>query len=91
MALDYFSLKCFLTVAETQNITKSADIVGRTQSAVSLQITRLETLLGKPLFDRDKDMALTEDGQLFLLYAKKISALQQEALRPGQEHQSLNP
>lgn len=80
MALDYFSLKCFLTVAETQNITRSADIVGRTQSAVSQQITRLEALLGKILFDRDKDMALTNDGQLFLLYAKKISALQQEAL-----------
>lgn len=86
MALDYFSLKCFLTVAETQNITRSADIVGRTQSAVSQQITRLEGLVGKPLFDRDKDMALTDDGQLFLLYAKKISALQQEALRHIQDN-----
>ncbi len=86
MALDYFSLKCFLTVAETQNITKSADIVGRTQSAVSQQITRLEMLLGKPLFDRNKDMSLTEDGQLFLLYAKKISALQQEALSHIQDN-----
>lgn len=86
MALDYFSLKCFLTVAETQNITRSADIVGRTQSAVSQQITRLEALVGKPLFDRDKDMVLTDDGQLFLLYAKKISALQQEALRHIQDN-----
>lgn len=71
MALDYFSLKCFLTVAETQNITKSADIVGRTQSAISQQITRLETLLGKLLFDREKDMTLTEDGQLFCFMQKK--------------------
>lgn len=80
MALDNFSLKCFLSVASTKNITKSADIVGRTQSAVSQQITRLETLLGKALFDRNKEMRLTEAGELFVLYAKKISALQQEAV-----------
>ncbi|MDF1646528.1 MAG: LysR family transcriptional regulator [Legionellaceae bacterium] len=86
MALDYFSLKCFLTVATTRNITKSADIVGRTQSAVSQQLTRLEELLGKTLFDRNRDMCLTESGKLFFLYAQKISRLQQEALTHIQDN-----
>lgn len=80
MALDNFALRCFITVAETRNVTKSAEIVGRTQSAVSQQITRLETLLDKELFDRDRNMSLTESGKVFMLYARKINSLQREAL-----------
>jgi DNA-binding transcriptional LysR family regulator len=54
--------------------------VGRSQSAVSQQIAKLEQHLGKPLFRRGKLLSLTADGELFLSYARRMHALQAEAL-----------
>ncbi len=50
--LDTDLLRTFLAVADTGSITAAADKIGRSQSAASLQINRLETLLGKAVFDR---------------------------------------
>lgn len=80
MNFDTLSIECFLAVADTQSFTKAAQRVNRTQSAVSQQIAKLETLLGKPLFSRAKNVALTADGELFLSYAKQMYALQRETL-----------
>jgi len=80
MALDIITLQCFLSVAETKNITQSANQIGRTQSAVSQQITRLESLLNKSLFNRENNFSLTHDGEIFYEYAQKILQLQLEAI-----------
>lgn len=80
ITIDPFGYECFLAVAETQSFTKASEKVKRTQSALSQQIAKLETLLGKPLFTRGKQITLTEDGKLFYAYAKKIMMLQHEAL-----------
>lgn len=80
MPLDSITLKCFLYVVETGNITKAAEHIGRTQSAVSQQITRLELLLGKILFNREDGFKLTHDGDVFYSYAKKIYQLQCESI-----------
>lgn len=50
--LDTDLLRTFLAVADTGSITAGALRIGRSQSAASLQINRLETLLGKAVFDR---------------------------------------
>ncbi|AWN73087.1 LysR substrate-binding domain-containing protein [Legionella anisa] len=80
MSLDTVTLQCFLAVAETQSFTKAASRVGRTQSAISQQIAKLENLIEKQLINRGKELSLTPDGELFLSYAKRIYELHRESL-----------
>lgn len=80
MSLDTLTLRCFIEVAELGSFTRAAARVGRSQSAVSQQVAKLEETLGKPLFRRGKQLVLTDDGQLFLSYARRIHALHAEAL-----------
>lgn len=77
---DSLQLKSLLLVKETGSFTKAAQMVGRTQSAVSLQIKSLEDALGCQLFDRRKQkVMLTQEGELFCSYAARIVELQREA------------
>jgi DNA-binding transcriptional LysR family regulator len=80
MSLDTITLQCFLAVADTGSFTRAAERVGRTQSAISQQIAKLEFITNKPLFHRGKSLSLTNDGELFLGYARKIFELQREVL-----------
>lgn len=80
MSLDTVTLQCFLAVAETQSFTKAALRVGRTQSAISQQIAKLEQLVEKQLITRGRELSLTPDGELFLGYAKRIYELHRESL-----------
>lgn len=80
MSLDTVTLQCFLCVAESGSFTRAAERVGRTQSAISQQIAKLESLLGKDLLTRGRQIALTPEGEVFLRYARQIYALQHEAM-----------
>ncbi|MFY7697253.1 MAG: LysR substrate-binding domain-containing protein [Legionella sp.] len=80
MSLDTITLQCFLTLAETLSFTKAALRVGRTQSAISQQIAKLENIVGKQLIIRGKELSLTPDGEIFLGYAKRIYELHCESL-----------
>ena len=80
MSLDTVTLQCFLAVADTGSFTKAAERVGRTQSAISQQIAKLEHLVGQSLFNRGKEFSLTVDGEIFLDYAKQIYLLHRESL-----------
>ena len=80
MNIDTLTLHCFISLAETGSFTKAAEMVGRTQSAVSQQMAKLENILGKSLYNRGKFFSLTKEGELFLGYAKQIYALHREAL-----------
>ena len=76
---DLQQLKTFLTIAETHNFTEAAARVGRTQAAVSLQVQRLEALVGKSLCTRsNKRVDLTPEGVLLATYAKRMVHLSQE-------------
>ncbi len=77
---DSITLECYLAVAETGSFTKAAEKVGRTQSAISQQINKLESQLGRSLLVRGKNFTLTTDGEIFLSYARQIIKLQREAL-----------
>jgi DNA-binding transcriptional LysR family regulator len=77
--LDSILLKSFIAIADTGSFSKAAVIVGRTQSALSLQIKKLEESLGCELFFRGARKAtLTEQGEIFSGYARRIMALQLE-------------
>lgn len=80
MSFDALTLECFIAVAETGSFTRAAEKVARTQSAVSQQITKLEGLIGKPLFTRTRHLSLTSEGELLLNYARKIVQLNREAM-----------
>jgi len=80
MTLDAITLQCFLAVAESGSFTRAAERVGRSQSAVSQQVAKLERLLGEALLTRGKEISLTPEGEIFLRYAKQIFALQREAI-----------
>jgi DNA-binding transcriptional LysR family regulator len=78
--LDSDLLRSFLAVADTGSVTAAAERLLRTQSAVSLQIRRLEDNLGQPLFDRlARGVALAPRGAQLLPYARRVVALLDEA------------
>jgi DNA-binding transcriptional LysR family regulator len=72
-------LRIFLAVAETENVTRAADVVGRTQSAVSMQVKKLEESVGAALFDRGpRGVTLTSHGRRLLPHARRIVGLVDE-------------
>jgi DNA-binding transcriptional LysR family regulator len=79
--LDIDQLRTFIAIADVGSFTRAADAVHKTQSAVSMQMKKLEERLGKPIFERDgRASRLTEDGERLLDYARRIVKLNQEAL-----------
>jgi len=75
-------LRSFAAVADTGSFTAAAELVARTQSAVSMQIKRLEETLGRRVFERSsRSLALTGEGELLLGYARRILELNDESLR----------
>jgi DNA-binding transcriptional LysR family regulator len=79
--LDVDQLRTFIAISETGSFTKAAEVVNKTQSAVSMQMKRLEERLERPIFSRDgRASKLTEDGQRLLDYARRIVKLNVETL-----------
>src|SRR5215470_1087698 len=79
--IDVDQLRTFIAIAETGSFTKAAEFVHKTQSAVSMQMKRLEERLDRPIFARDgRASKLTEDGERLLDYARRIVKLNVEAL-----------
>jgi DNA-binding transcriptional LysR family regulator len=79
--LDLAALRSFVTVAEVGGVTRAAGYLNLTQSAVSMQIKRLEESLGLTLFLRAaRKLALSQEGEQLLSYGRRIVALNDEAL-----------
>ncbi|WP_174543248.1 LysR substrate-binding domain-containing protein [Paraburkholderia monticola] len=79
-ALDLDVLSMLIAVADTGTISRAAQVVHRSQSAVSMQIKTLETALGKALFVRKpRSVVPTQDGEMLLTYARRMIALRDEA------------
>jgi DNA-binding transcriptional LysR family regulator len=74
-------LRIFVSVAENSSFTRAAGEMYRSQSAISMQIKRLEDIVGAQVFARSgKSVELTPEGQIFLDYARRIIRLTDEAL-----------
>ncbi|MGA0532330.1 LysR substrate-binding domain-containing protein [Hansschlegelia sp. KR7-227] len=79
--LDVDQLKTFLAIVDTGSFTRAADVVHKTQSAVSMQMKRLEERVGRPVFARDgRGVRLSEDGERLLDYARRIVHISREAV-----------
>jgi DNA-binding transcriptional LysR family regulator len=80
MILDTTQLRALVAIAETGSFTRTAAQLNLTQSAVSLQMKRLEEQVGRKLIDRGaRKVVLTHEGELLLGYARRILALHAEA------------
>ncbi len=74
-------LRTFVKAVDLGSFTRAGDAVGRTQSAVSLQLRRLEDLLGAELFVRGSHrVKLTDEGNTLIEYARRMLALNDEAV-----------
>ncbi len=85
--LDLAALRSFVTVADVGGVTRAAGYLNLTQSAVSMQIKRLEDSLGFQLFLRAaRRLALSPEGEQLLSYGRRMLALNDEALSRFSAH-----
>ncbi|MBC2834387.1 LysR family transcriptional regulator [Paragemmobacter straminiformis] len=79
--LDLVALRSFVAVADSGGVTRAAGLLNLTQSAVSMQLKRLEEALDLGLFARAaRKLTLTPEGEQLLVYARKMLALNDEAM-----------
>ncbi|MEM7121733.1 MAG: LysR family transcriptional regulator [Pseudomonadota bacterium] len=88
-ALDITILRTLVMIVDSGGFTRAAERLGITQSAVSLQIKRLEEATGQSMFVREgRQVHLTSDGEMLLDYAREIVRLEEEArlrlVEPGE-------
>ena len=73
-------LRTFVAIADTGSFSRAGTVVGRSQSAVSLQMKRLEDIGGRKLFRRGaRGVSLTEDGDRLLVNARRVLRLMDQA------------
>lgn len=74
--LDIDLLRCFVTIADTSSFTRAGERLGRTQSAISLQLKRLEEQIGRTLVLRSpRSLSITPDGERLIGHARQILRL----------------
>lgn len=79
--LDMDALRSFVTGMDAGSFAKAADRLGRSTSAVSAQLKKLEDQTGTKLVQRaGRGLALTEGGEVFLSYARRLLSLNDEAV-----------
>lgn len=79
--LDLDTLRTLCVAHDLGSLAQAAECLGRTPSAISLQMKRLQEELGAPLFrKRGRGLALTEAGELALTYARRILSLNDELM-----------
>lgn len=79
--IDIDALATLVAIVDAGGFTAAAHRLGRTQAGVSSNIARLEDRLGKKLIDRSRrGLHLTEPGEILIGYARRIIAIQDEAL-----------
>ncbi len=77
--LDMTALRSLVAVADAGGVTRAAGLLHLTQSAVSMQVKRLEESLGRKLLDRSgRGVSLTADGEQLLGYARRMLRLNDE-------------
>ncbi|KQW01365.1 LysR family transcriptional regulator [Rhizobacter sp. Root1221] len=70
--MDFKQLRAFITVADTGNVTRAAELLNLVQPAVSRQLRLLEEDIGTALFERERHgMVLTDAGKALLVYARR--------------------
>ncbi|MBP0595838.1 LysR family transcriptional regulator [Paraburkholderia sp. LEh10] len=81
LSLEIDLLRSFAVIAEVRALSRAASRIGRTQSALSQQMKRLEEIVDQPLFQRTgRGVVLTNPGERLLIHAQRILRLHDEAM-----------
>ncbi|NIX05880.1 MAG: LysR family transcriptional regulator [Gammaproteobacteria bacterium] len=90
--LDLELLRTFLEVTESGSFTRAGQRLNRVQSAVSMQIRRLESIIGRSLFRRKgRTVELTDAGAQLVGYARRMLSLSEEAMAAVGEREDIGP
>ncbi|MEH6633723.1 MAG: LysR family transcriptional regulator [Halopseudomonas aestusnigri] len=75
-------LRTFLTLVETTSFTRTGELMGRSQPAISHQIKRLEDLIGTQLYIKESSLIkITADGDILASYARECLKIQDSVKR----------
>ncbi|MCG7537707.1 LysR substrate-binding domain-containing protein [Pseudoalteromonas sp. OOF1S-7] len=81
MNMDIESLRSFIACVENGSFTRAASQLHRTQSAISMQMKKLQQDVGRPLFEKSgRTLHLTQDGHTFMRYARQLVRLHDDTL-----------
>ena len=81
LSLEIDLLRSFAVIAEVRSLSRAANRIGRTQSALSQQMKRLEEIVDQPLLQRTgRGVVLTSPGERLLIHAQRILRLHDEAM-----------
>lgn len=88
-SMDMDGLRAFVAIVDSMSFSRAGETIGRSQSAISLRLRRLELSLGVSLLVRRQGrvIELTAEGHKLLGYARQIIGLNDAALRDISEHQ----
>ncbi len=90
-ALPVDVVRAFLAIVDRRGFTRAAEQLGRSQPTVSLQIRRLEELIGAPVFDNTARLSLTSRGRTVLEYGRKLVAAHDELVDALKRQESATP
>ena len=77
--MELYNLKVFMTVANERSFSRAAEVLQRTQPAITLAVQKLERDLGEKLLDRSgRDLTLTDSGRVVLEYSRRFDNLGRE-------------
>ncbi|WP_164519321.1 LysR family transcriptional regulator [Pseudoalteromonas rubra] len=79
--MDIDSLRSFIACVENGSFTRAASQLYRTQSAISMQMKKLQQEVGRPLFEKSgRKLHLTQDGHTLMRYARQLVRLHDDTL-----------
>lgn len=83
------ALRMFSVLADLKSISRTAEVISRSQTAVSLQLKNSEEILDTPPFLRHKGhLSLTSDGKILSHYVEQILALNDNFLNETSRHEN---
>lgn len=75
-------LKTLVAISDSGNFSAAAEAVHRTPSAVSMQVKRIEDLIGRPVFHRNaRSVTVTPEGEALLAHGRRVLALNSEIVK----------
>jgi DNA-binding transcriptional LysR family regulator len=82
ITFDIDTLRSLVAIADTRSFSRAAERLGRTQSAISLRIARLEVLVGHPVIERARGrmVRLTARGETLVGHARQMIELNERAV-----------
>ena len=90
-ALPVDVVRAMVAIVDCRGFTRAAEQLGRSQPTISLQIRRLEELIGAPVFDNTARLSLSPPGRTVLEYGRKLIAAHDDLVEALRRQESATP